>query len=160
MKKRFLSLAIVIAIIAASGATAIWAFGAGSADDPLVSMSYINERLIPRITAYIDARLDGIADVEIGTSTAGNNRHFTVVPVPAGRRIMGEAGTEFILRMGRANIIATYRGGLADTTGGIDLAHGVEVPGNHLLIVPLSDGRGLSVTVDALIMVRGRYTVE
>ena len=72
----------------------------------------------------------------------------------------GGAGCELILRQGSANIIATTKGGLADTTVGGDLADGTAMPSNHLLIVPLDDGRGIQATSTVLVMVKGEYTIQ
>ena len=158
MKKKLLVLVVCVAVIAASF-TAIWASNVGGADDPLVSVSYIENVLMPRIVSYINARLAGVETTN-PNDIAGYNPQFEVVSVPAGRRIVGESGTEFIVRTGQATIIASDLGGISDVTDGGDLSHATVAPHNHLLIVPRSDGRGLNVTADALIMVRGRYVVQ
>ena len=62
--------------------------------------------------------------------------------------------------MGSATVIATQKGGLADTTGGYDLANGTAMPSNHLLIVPVNDGRGISANNDVLVMVKGAYNIQ
>ena len=160
MKKKILAVAITITVIAASLVTVIWAFDAGSPDDPFISLSYIDNILLPQISNYISGRLDG-ENVSIGDgTTTGNNRHFEVVSVSAGQQLIGESGTEFILRMGGGTVIASNLGGLSDTTIGVDLSQGVTIPMNHLLIVPRTDGRGLNITEDALVMVRGRYSIR
>ena len=166
MKNKGLIFAVVTAVLLSS-ATFIWALannvydtGVGSQSDPLVSVSYINQQLLPRISNYIEQRLAG-EDAQLGSDSAsGNNRHFEVVSVAAGRRLIGESGTEFILRDGRGTIIASNLGGVSDTTNGVDLAQDAAIPLNHLLIVPRSDGRGLNITADALVMVRGRYSIQ
>ena len=107
----------------------------GSPGDPLVTQSWV--------TKHVDDR------------TA-----LEVVEVDAGQRLLGGAGTELILRAGRATIIDSDLGGLADVTQGEDLRSGVSVPSNHLLIVPRSDGRGMQATTDIIVMVRGTYTIE
>ena len=107
----------------------------GSPGDPLVTQSWV--------TKYVDEL------------TA-----LEVVEVDAGQRLLGGAGTEFILRAGQATIIDSELGGLADVTAGGDLGLGVSVPRNHLLIVPRSDGRGMQATSDIIVMVRGSYSVE
>ena len=153
MKKKILALAICVAVLLSG---VIFAFAVGGQDDPFVSVSYVENVLIPRIINYINIRVSG-GEIESG---AGYNPHFEVVSVSAGQRLMGEAGTEFILRAGAGTIIASELGGISDTTNGADLPHTMPVPTNHLLIVPRSDGRGLSITADALVMVRGRYSVR
>jgi len=125
-----------LVIIAAAMAYAAWGPARavvaepGSPEDPLISKSYF-ERYV---------RLD-------------------VVELPAGARLVAEAGTELILRSGRATAIGSQLGGLSDVTGGKDLQTGQTIPQNHLLIVPRSDGRGVLATTPCIIMVRGPRTV-
>ncbi len=129
----------------------------GGTDDPVVTKSYIVDVVIPEIKAYIDERF-GIAASE-GSTTLHTNT-FTVVNVPAGKTVTCEAGTELILRMGKGTIIATEKGGLADTTEGYDLANGTPMPANHQLVVPVADGRGFKAETDVIVMVKGGYVME
>lgn len=129
----------------------------GGTDDPVVTKSYIVDKVIPEIKAYIDERF-GVAASE-GVVTSGSDS-YTVINVSAGKRVICGAGTELILRMGKGTIIATEKGGLADTTDGYDLANGTKMPSNHQLIVPLADGRGFSADTDVIVMIKGGYTIE
>lgn len=129
----------------------------GGSDDPVVTKSYIVDQVIPEIKTYIDERF-GIAASE-GVVTASPDRYL-VINVSAGKSVICEAGTELILRMGKGTIIATEKGGLADTTAGYDLANGTEMPSNHQLIIPLADGRGFRADTDVLVMVKGGYTIQ
>ncbi|MBE7032207.1 MAG: hypothetical protein E7401_04510 [Ruminococcaceae bacterium] len=128
----------------------------GGSDDPLISQSYIENVLMPSIKQYVESR---IAEVNSGTGSGATDA-FTVVEVKKSQQLICAAGTELILRMGSATIIATEKGGLADTTAGFDLANGVTMPANHLLIVPVADGRGIKATSDTLVMVKGGYTIK
>ena len=133
----------------------------GTSDDPLISKSYIENQLMPQIKQYIESRL---AEVGGGGSSSGaaavTADKFNVVNASAGQQIICSAGTELILRMGSASVIATEKGGIADTTDGFDLADGTFMPANHLLIVPVSDGRGVRATTDIIVMIKGGYTVK
>ena len=129
----------------------------GGSDDPIVTKSYIVDIVIPEIKAYIDERF-GIVASE-GATTVHTNT-FTVVNVSAGKTVTCEAGTELILRMGKGTIIATQKGGLADTTTGYDLANGTAMPANHLLVVPVADGRGFRAEADVIVMIKGAYVIE
>ncbi|MBQ4145327.1 MAG: hypothetical protein IJD36_01745 [Clostridia bacterium] len=129
----------------------------GGTDDPVVTKSYIVDKVIPEIKAYIDERF-GIAASE-GVVTARTDS-YTVVNVSKGETVICEAGTELILRMGTGTIIATQKGGLADTTAGYDLANGTNMPSNHQLIVPVADGRGFKAETDVIVMIKGGYTIK
>ena len=128
----------------------------GGSDDPLISKAYIENVLMPSIKQYVESR---IAEVNSGAGT-GTAEAFKVVEVKKGQQLICSAGTELILRMGTASIIATEKGGLADTTAGFDLANNAPMPANHLLIVPVADGRGIKATADVLVMVKGGYTLK
>lgn len=129
----------------------------GGTDDPVVSKSYIVDKVVPELKAYVDEKLGLAAADETVTSRPSS---FIVVSMTEGQRIIGEAGTELILRMGNGTIIATQKGGLADTTAGYDLASGTAMPSNHLLIIPVADGRGFEAKTDVLVMVRGGYKLN
>jgi hypothetical protein len=108
----------------------------GSESDPVVTKSYVDKQL----------------------SEAGGI--FVPLEVAAGKRIIGGAGTEIILRSGEAAAIGNESNGISDLTEGLDLQTGAAVSRNHLLLVPRDDGRGLSATSDVWLMVRGPYTIN
>ncbi len=120
----------------------------GSNEDPLVTLSYINDVLMPQVKSYVDSK----------TTTSGDG--FKIVNLNAGQTVIAQASTEMILRMGNAQIVATAKGGVADVTQGIDLQSGAVMPANHLLIVPLDDGRGAQMLSDGIIMIKGSYTIK
>lgn len=126
----------------------------GSESDPLISKSYITSTLMPQIEEMIEKAVSENG----GGGTASES--FKVISLSAGQKMICESGTELILRMGSATIIATQKGGLADTTGGYDLPNGAAMPSNHLLIVPLDDGRGIAANNDVLVMVKGGYEIQ
>ena len=65
-----------------------------------------------------------------------------------------------ILRMGTGTIVASAKGGISDVTAGFDLGQDIAMPANHLLIAPLGDGRGVKMTTDGKVMIKGTYTLE
>lgn len=129
----------------------------GGDDDPIISLSYIEKTVIPELKAYVDSK---IASISGNSGSAGGSPNFQVVEISQGQKLIAEAGTELILRMGKATIIATEKGGIADTTAGYDLPNLSEMPSNHLLIVPLADGRGLVAQTDIIVMVKGGYSIN
>ncbi len=127
----------------------------GGSDDPVVTKSYIVDKVVPEIKAYIDERFGAAASE--GTVT---NDSFVVVSVSKGKKVLCDAGAELILRMGGGTIVSTQKGGIADTTAGYDLPNGSAMPSNHLLIVPLADGRGFIANSDVLVMIKGGYKIQ
>lgn len=102
----------------------------GSSADPLVSKSYVDQMTI-----------------------------FRVVTVPAGQTIIGDGGTEIVLRGGKATAITTAQGGLLNVTSGVDVQQGEAISPNHLIVVPRNDGRGFLAETDLVLMVKGPATI-
>ena len=139
---------MIVMILVVIGTGVVLANTPGSEGDPIVSLSYIEDTLIPRIQQMIDK------------SSGTEALSYEIVNVPAGKSVICSAGTEMILRMGTCTIIGTQKGGVSDVTMGYDLSDGTGVQGNHLLIVPLDDGRGVRTSTDCLIMIKGGYTIR
>lgn len=154
--------------------TGIAVFAVGdysSADDPLVTLSYINDVLIPQLKSEIKAEI--LAEISNGTgsSTADQpaesvlpsaNATYEVVHATVGQIILPTEPCEIILRSGSAVAVSVDAGqGLSDTTAEKELLSGDALTKNHYVIVPRGDGRGVLVTSgDAYFMVRGGYTIE
>lgn len=103
----------------------------GSAADPLVSKSYVDGLML-----------------------------FQVVNVPKDQTLVGEGGTEIVLRAGTATVIASANGGVLDVSDGVDMPQGAAIKMNHLLVTPRTDGRGLAAKTDVVAMVKGAYSVK
>lgn len=134
MKKIVITLLAVVLVLSTVGTVALFA-NPGDSSDPIITLSYVEEVLKKEVS-------------------------FQVVDLKEGDVLMGEAGTELILRMGSAKIIATQKGGLADLTSGNDLPDGTAMPSNHHLVIPVDDGRGIEAQNTVIVMVKGDYTVE
>jgi len=131
----------------------------GTPEDPLVSRSYVNNRI-----AELEARIAQMT-IPVGDpvqapiqtpSQAVERELFRVVRVYTGTILIGGASTEIILRSGEATVVAGQNG-LANVTAGHDIMNGHAVPHNHLLIVPQADGRGLRFHTVAYLMVKGDF---
>jgi hypothetical protein len=118
--------------------------------------------------AYVDAKVaaggtggtGGIDAAYLESRLAQMKSSFEVVRVPKGSTILGESGTEMVLRGGKATAIVSAMGGVLDATDGVDLWQGAQVPPNHLLVIPVSDGRGMLAQADLILIVKGPYTVR
>ena len=107
---------------------------AGSADDPLITLSYLNGAV-----------------------------SYTVVEMKKGQSLRAKSNSlEIILRPGgEASVVSRLADlGLADLTAGAELLNGNKMPVNHAVLIPRADGRGISITSDiAYVMVRGDYEI-
>lgn len=155
MKKRIAALCAA-GIVAVCGVGFVFAADPGSDGDPLISKSYIDNVLLPKIYSYIDNAISGVSP----SDPQEQSGKFEVVNVSAGKKVIAGEGTEMILRMGSGTVLGSMRGGIADTTDGTDLADGTAAPSNHLMIVPLADGRGIYVTSEAIFMIKGSYEIQ
>lgn len=132
----------------------------GSADDPIVTKSYVDAKIASLGTG-------GNTGGNTGGTTGGSTTPvsgvdtFKVIQLRTGQTLKGGEGTEIIVRSGTVAAIASSSGGLSDVSTSTDLAEGAAVPANHLILVPRNDGRGIkAVANDPYVMVRGTYTIQ
>lgn len=147
------------------------AAGAGSKEDPLVTLSYLEETYTDTLMQKADATLqqrnqeleaalqkkvDGLsASAGSGSASVG----YTVVTLTSGQRLEGAVGTEVMLRVGTAMCYATSSPGLVDTTSGATLAGGQGLEKNHLYLMTI-EGRAVEATAATVkLLVRGSYTI-
>lgn len=132
MKK---SILLILVLLLVTVMSLVVAFGdtavPGSQEDPVVTKSYVDSKLAYEV------------------------RHMQ-----KGQKLIGGEGTEIIVRSGEVKAIDNGVDGLSDITGGTDLKSGVICKVNHLLLVPRSDGRGITAETEAYILVRGTYTLN
>ncbi len=119
----------------------------GSADDPVVTKSYVDQKIQQALAGG-----------------AGSSK-LVVAELKPGKTLYGFEGTEFIVRTGKVVSVAGVNGdGLTDITAGADLKAGAPVSSNHLLLIARSDSRGLRLepgySGTAYIMVRGKYELR
>lgn len=150
--------------------------GAGSADDPLITYSFImgdfraalKQELYQELYAAVkqdvlDAAANGLLDLpaaqpENSPSTpsapavSDEYADYAVVHLQSGQTLLAEEVCEMILRSGQAVAVVQSQDniragvGLSDLTAGVEVTNGKAVERNHLLLVARADGRGIAVT--------------
>lgn len=129
----------------------------GTIEDPVVTKSYVDEQI---------AKLSGGGST--GGNTGGPNGEgvsvkLEVVEVPVGKTLMASAGSEVVVRVGKAVAYSSDTNGISDLTGGIDIKSGKDVPTNHLIWFP-RDGRGIKGHPDEkaplTVLVKGSYSIK
>ncbi|OUN22123.1 hypothetical protein B5G34_08810 [Flavonifractor sp. An82] len=150
----------------------------GSKNDPLVTLSYLNDQALPAILEQVDdkvadkqteleKKLDAVVDGYVqevesklnGSSGSSSGGVFQIVNLKAGQTVVGTAACEFLLRSGTAVCVSDSAPGLIDTTAGSTLSGGSALTANHLYLATI-DGRGVKASTDVTIMVRGSYTIQ
>lgn len=129
---------------------------AGTTSDPLVTVSYMNqqlEALETKLMAEINAQGSG--------TTAGTSENvlFEILNVKKGAYIYFGDSAEFILRVGGATALDPNAIGIPDLTSGNKIMNYESIPIDHHILVPTNDGRGIAITQDCWIMIKGNYTL-
>lgn len=150
--KRFLVAFFSVAASVVMVMGSVYGADAGSQSDPLVSKSYVDDK--------IEQVLAKIGSGSSSGTTESASAVFTPVSVAVGKTIIGDEGTEMILRAGKASVVISGSEGITDATTGQALYNGHKTTLNHLTIIPRNDGRGFKVTEAAWFLVKGGYTIK
>lgn len=125
----------------------------GTVNDPVVTKSYVDEQI---------AKL-GDSSGSGGGSSSASQAALEVVTVPVGKTLMVNAGSEAVVRGGKAIAYSSDTNGISDVTAGVDIKKGSPVPANHLIWFP-REGRGIQAAADSktslIVLVKGTYTLE
>jgi hypothetical protein len=116
----------------------------GSANDPVVTKSYVDEAIRKLAAGGIDV--------------GGGQAELKIVTLKDGERLVVGGGAEVILRSGKAEIFSDSPEGASDLTDGEDLRPGKAAPRNHLLLFP-RDNRGIKAQGSAIALVRGPHSI-
>lgn len=126
----------------------------GTVNDPVVTKSYVDEQI---------ARINGGGSSGGSTGGTATQASLEVVTVPKDRILMVDAGSEAVIRVGKAVAYSSDSNGISDVTAGVDIKKGSSVPTNHLIWFP-RDGRGIQVASDSktslTVLVKGTYRLE
>ncbi len=160
----------------------------GTSSDPLVSKSYVDDKINQVLTQLggkpltttapsspnytqdsppvIDSSVsssdvDAIANEVIERLNQYNDQQGGFVPVSldAGQKLIGGEGAEIILRSGSARGYCPGENGLVDVSAGIEI-FSEPIVTNHMIIVPRSDGRGVEAITGCWFIVKGGYDIK
>ena len=123
MKERKTRLVVLISALIIAACCFAISYGVdaapGSASDPVVTKSYVDS-----VVAALQTKIEAIETSQNVTGSAVTASSFTVVTVPAGSKLIGGEGAQFILRSGTAVAIDNGVDGVSDLTAGADLKGG------------------------------------
>jgi len=166
---------IILPLIVLSSLIGVSAFAAnpGSSSDPLISLSYFENKIEELQTTLLDNLTKTFSEKftqlgkdvdkklkEVSENGISSPTEFKLITLKEGETLTCEAGTEIIVRSGKSVVVTseTSSGGISDITEGRDLPNNEQITNNHLLIVPKADGRGIKATVTGAVMIKGKYT--
>lgn len=158
-KNRWLLRTLALLALSAALMTGVsLAAEAGSAGDPLVTLSYLNETFFNEIMGRVDQKIaQRTGQAPSGGSTSAS---FTVVTLSQGQTLTGDIGCEVMLRIGSAVCVSPSDPGLIDETTAAVLSNGGALAQNHLYMMTI-EGRGVRATADNVkVLARGSYTVS
>ncbi|MNN18596.1 hypothetical protein D3C81_1318090 [compost metagenome] len=142
----------------------------GTSEDPVVTKSYVDQAIQQAlknggttVTTPTTPTTPSTPSKENNDSSTTSSESINIVDVKPGEKLIASAGTEFVVRAGKAVIYSEDKNGVADLTDGIDITNGGVVVNNHLLSFP-REGRGIQVqegdTHNLTVMVRGGYKIK
>lgn len=124
----------------------------GSRSDPLVTLSYLNEKVIPDVMKQVDEHIKvKTAELETKVQTWQNQVAFSTVEIEGGKTMTPTVGTQLVLRSGTAT-----GDGLLDVTTG-EVYTGTLIP-NHLYIA-IGEGQKVTITERGALLILGEYAV-
>lgn len=167
--RKWAVLALALAVLWGGSALA-----AGGEQDPLVTLSYLSQTVMPQILKDVETqtakRQDELSEefagqidqykqetADLGT---GESASYTLVTLSGGQTMALEVGCEVLLRVGSASVNAATSPALIDTTTGETVGSGTSLTQNHLYMATIPD-RTLTPGADTVkLLVRGGYTVS
>ena len=164
-KNRWFLRAVVLVVLSVMLNATVTVAGAvaGGSDDPLVTLSYLNDTFLGEILNKVDekiaARNSQIVQQLGGTMGSSTSSTFTVVTLTSGQVLTGEIGCEVMLRVGAAVCVASSSPGLIDETTAGTLNNGGALAQNHLYMMTI-EGRGVKATAATTkLLVRGSDSI-
>ena len=166
-KNRWVLRAVVLVALSVllNGTVTVAGAAAGDGDDPLVTLSYLNDTFLGNILQRVDEKIAARNSQIVqqlggqGGSGSATASTFTVVTLSSGQVLTGDIGCEVMLRVGTAACVASSAPGLIDETTAGTLNNGGALVQNHLYMMTI-EGRGVQATsATTKLLVRGSYTV-
>lgn len=178
MKNKRFAIRMGVVVLTALCVTvgAVLASGAGTENDPLITLSYLNTTATPEILKQVDSKvgeyeqsladkLDGaiqgysqdMEDALAAQAERPDGASYKVVTLRKGQVLSMDIGCEVMLRIGSAVCVSPSSPGLIDVTGGSTLDNGKDLVTNHLYMATIT-GRSIKATVNnTKVLVRGSY---
>ena len=175
-RKLVIAVGVLLAVALVAGLTGLATGVYGSQSDPLVTLSYLNQSVMPAVmteldtmidqkasemTADFDAKLDAFkAQVSLpAPGTDDDSQSFSVVSLTNGQTLVCSVGTEIMLRIGTAVSAGPDVPRLIDeTTGSSVNSAGTALVKNHMYMVTIN-GNGIKATSNVKVLIRGSYTI-
>ena len=169
-----MTLALVLTVLGTGAALA----AGGDQNDPLVTLSYLKEAVLPNILGQVEEYADDrqaelekefsaklsqyqkeAAELAQSVGSGGESASYTLVTLTSGQTMYLDVGCELMLRVGAVKVNAATSPALIDIATGDSVNNGAALTKNHLYMATIPD-RTITPTAETVkLLVRGRYTV-
>lgn len=157
--------------VACLGTVAALAAG-GDRDDPLVTLSYLNDTALPQVVKQVEERA-AVLQQELkedfaqlldqqqpsGGQGGSSGASYTLVTLGSGQTMSLEVGCEVLLRVGSATVQAATSPALIDISTGGEVGSGTSLTKNHLYMATIPDRTLTAGSGDVKLLVRGGYSI-
>ena len=148
----------------AAGAVAL---AAGDQNDPLVTLSYLTQKVLPDLEKSTQEKADAKSaeltkqfEELASQSGTGSSASYQVVTLSAGQRMNLGLGAEVMLRVGSATCVSPSSPGVIGVSAATTLNNGGALVTNHLYMMTI-EGRGVKAGSGTVkLLVRGGYTIS
>jgi hypothetical protein len=149
------------------GTWAVAAANYGTSSDPLITLTYINNKLTPELLTQFQKQLDAktaemntslqkqIQELEAKIEKSSGGTSFVQVNLQSGQSVSCSAGAEIMLRSGSVQAWSD----LSDLTSGSALKQGEALKQNYMYLVPF-DGGGVGAAGASTMLIRGNYKIN
>lgn len=160
IRKRIVSFLTICLCIPCIFCAVVYAKG----DDPLVTLSYLTEIILPQMKKDIVAEVITKSGGEVTVPSQQDAGGYALIELKKGQTLYADSILEFIARPGSTvEVISPFENqGVADITNSVEYLSKDLVAVNSYCIIPRgSDGRGVtSISKKSFILVRGQYHVS
>ncbi len=151
MKKRILSLLLVLALLPFGSV-----FAAGTAEDPLISFSYVKGTFIPEMYSALKVMLSEAVEDELSQRSASGC--MVRRSLRAGSTLILSEGQSFVLLSGSAQL-CSGQGTVADVSKGTELKEGELTVGSRYIVCENTTAE-LSVSCSSLMLLSPNAAVQ
>lgn len=173
--KKWMAMALALALTVLCAGAALAA--GGDENDPLVTLSYLEETVLPHILGRVEdsadkrqAELEKDFSAQISqykkeaaelaqTTGDGESASYALITLNAGQTMYLDVGCELMLRVGTVKVNAATSPALIDIATGASVNNGASLTKNHLYMATIPDRTLTPTAATVKLLVRGGYTV-
>ena len=173
LKRRALPALLALTLLLGTGAAVA---SGGSKKDPLVTLSYLEDTVIPDVLSELSSETKSLnkqlkKDLEdqvkayekemktLVSGTSAGNETYVLVTLTSGQTLALDVGCELMLRVGTATVSAATSPALIDVTTGTTNNGGAALEKNHLYMASIADRTIVPTSETVKLLVRGGHTV-